>query len=90
VSKGQSKPETVSVRIREDDYAEIVEIANHYGVKNVDVVQRLVDAWTMLDEEDRDMVFSGDMPPEEGAPVIYKSDPTQGFQVVYKKTPPPE
>ena len=90
MSKGQSKPETVSVRIREDDYAEIVLIAKRYGVKNVDVVQKLVDAWTMIDEEDQDMVFTGDMPPEEDPPVIYKSEPGEGFRVVYKKTPPPE
>tara|TARA_R110000824_G_scaffold335459_1_gene522022 strand:+ start:335 stop:616 length:282 start_codon:yes stop_codon:yes gene_type:complete len=93
VSKGQSKPETVSVRIKEDDYAVIAEVATHYGVKNVDAIEKLVDAWTMLSEEDQDMVFLGDAEgpeePEEN-PVIYKTDPLQSFQVVYKKAPPPE
>ena len=35
MSVGQSKPETVSVRIREDDYAKIREISTDYGVKVV-------------------------------------------------------
>ena len=60
MSKGQSKPETVSVRIREDDYAQIREIANFYNVKVVDAIESFVKLWGMLDKEDQDLVFLGE------------------------------
>ena len=87
MSQGKIKPETVSVRIREDDYAEIRDISTHYGIKVVDVVQSLVDVWDMLDDEDRDAIMSGEEPSKEDF-VIFKSPPGETFAVTYKKTPP--
>jgi PHP family Zn ribbon phosphoesterase len=45
VSKGQSKPETVSIRIREETYVAISEYAKSKGIKIVDAIDVLVDAW---------------------------------------------
>ena len=87
MSVGQSKPETVSVRIREDDYAKIREVGSAYGIKVVDVVQALVDLWDMIGKEDQDMVIHGEDPSPE-PDIIYKSEPGETFQVTYKKTPP--
>jgi len=44
--KGQSKPESVSIRIREDAFVVVAEIARKHGIKNVDAVDALVYAWT--------------------------------------------
>ena len=81
---GQSKPETVSVRIREDDYAAIREIGQHYGVKNVDVIQNLLDLWGMLDKDDQDMVFLGGDIEDTGPDVIFKTPDNQIGSVTYK------
>lgn len=43
--KGQSKPESVSIRIREDAFVVVAAIAKAHGVKNVDAVDALVYAW---------------------------------------------
>lgn len=89
MSKGQSKPETVSVRIREDDYAQIREIATSYNLKVVDAIERFVKLWGMLDKEDQDLVMLGSPIEEEDIPPsIYKSNPQETFHVTYKKTPP--
>ncbi|QDP65098.1 MAG: hypothetical protein GOVbin1630_55 [Prokaryotic dsDNA virus sp.] len=88
MSKGQSKPETVSVRIREDDYAQIREIANFYNVKVVDAIESFVKLWGMLDKEDQDLVFLGEPIEEDVPPIIFKSDPHETSHVTYKKTPP--
>lgn len=45
MSKGQSKPETVSIRIREDAFVVVAAIAKTHNVKNVDAVDALVYAW---------------------------------------------
>lgn len=89
MSVGQSKPETVSVRIREDDYAKIREISTDYGVKVVDAVQALVDLWDMIGKEDQEMVMLGEELEQEPE-IIYKSEPGETFQVTYKKPPPPQ
>ena len=68
MSKGQSKPETVSVRIREDDYAQIREIATSYDLKVVDAIERFVKLWGMLDKEDQDLVMLGSPIEEEDIP----------------------
>lgn len=87
MSQGKIKPETVSVRIREDDYAVIRDISNDHGVKVVDVVQSLVDVWHWLDEDEQRAAITGEEPPEEES-VIFKSEPGDHFAVTYKKTPP--
>ena len=84
MSQGKIKPETVSVRIKEDDYAVIRDIGNAYGVKVVDVVQSLVDVWHWLDEDEQIAAITGEDPPEEES-VIFKSTPQDKFAVTYNK-----
>ena len=53
---GKRKPETVSVRIREETCATIYETAKKHSVKNVDVIDALAYCWknytTNLDHAD--------------------------------------
>tara|TARA_Y100001938_G_C7793157_1_gene283521 strand:- start:125 stop:319 length:195 start_codon:yes stop_codon:yes gene_type:complete len=43
---GKRKPETVSVRIREDTFATIYDAAKKYGVKHVDIIDAMAYCWS--------------------------------------------
>ena len=43
---GKRKPETVSVRIREDTFATIYDAAKQYGVKHVDIIDAMAYCWS--------------------------------------------
>ena len=42
---GKKKPETASVRIREDSFSVIYSVAKEHGVKQVDIVDAMVYCW---------------------------------------------
>ena len=43
---GKRKPETVSVRLREDTFATIYDAAKKYGVKHVDIIDAMAYCWS--------------------------------------------
>tara|TARA_Y100000593_G_C4285118_1_gene324996 strand:+ start:906 stop:1160 length:255 start_codon:yes stop_codon:yes gene_type:complete len=51
------RPETVSVRIREDDYAAIKSIANDAGMKVPDTVTAILEHWKSMPENQRNSVL---------------------------------
>ena len=56
------KPETASIRIRENTMALVMQVAKEYNIKNVDVIDAMAVAWCEISEEDReDILFE----PEE-------------------------
>ena len=81
MNQGSSKPETASVRIREDTMAMVIGIAEHYGIKNVDVIDAMAEAWMDICEEHRDEIIFG---PNEMATLTPPPKPTE-VKVTYKK-----
>ena len=56
------KPETASIRIRENTMALVMQVAKEYNIKNDDVIDAMAVAWCEISEEDReDILFE----PEE-------------------------
>lgn len=81
----ERRQETVSVRIKEDDYAVVHTIGTRYGAKNVDVLHKLVELWGMIDSEFQDGLFMGFEEDEEPNPVICKSSGNDHLEVKYNK-----
>tara|TARA_Y100000114_G_scaffold71139_1_gene65117 strand:- start:2578 stop:2826 length:249 start_codon:yes stop_codon:yes gene_type:complete len=81
MNQGSSKPETASVRIREDTMALVIQIAEHYGIKNVDVVDAMAEAWMDISDEHRDEIIFG---PEDMAKLTPPPNPNQ-VRVTYKR-----
>lgn len=80
MNQGQSKPETASIRIREDTMALVIEIANHYKIKNVDVIDAMAESWLDISDEHRDEILFGSDDTEDEVPPV---DPMQA-NVSYK------
>lgn len=83
MNQGSSKPETASVRIREDTMALVIETAKHYGIKNVDVIDAMAEAWMDICEEHRDEIIFG---PEEMTTLTPPPEPLD-VKVTYKPKP---
>jgi len=74
------KPETASIRIRENTMALVIQIAQEYNIKNVDVIDAMAVAWCEISEEDReDILFE----PEEMGTLSPQVDPMEA-NVKYK------
>jgi len=68
------KPETASIRIRENTMALVMQVAKEYNIKNVDVIDAMAVAWCEISEEDReDILFE----PEEMGTLSPQIDPMQ-------------
>tara|TARA_X000001388_G_C2209323_1_gene114502 strand:+ start:925 stop:1173 length:249 start_codon:yes stop_codon:yes gene_type:complete len=80
MNQGQSKPETASVRIRENTMALVLKVAEEYNVKNVDVIDAMAVAWCEISDEHRDDILFG---PEEMETLSPPIDPMQA-NVSYK------
>ena len=81
MNQGSSKPETASVRIREDTMAMVISIASHYGIKNVDVIDAMAEAWMDICDEHRDEIIFG---PSEEQVTPPQLDPEK-VKVTYKR-----
>lgn len=80
MNQGQSKPETASVRIRENTMALVIEVAKEYNIKNVDVIDAMAVAWCEISDEHReDILFE----PEEMGTLSPPVDPIKA-NVTYK------
>lgn len=74
------KPETASIRIRENTMALVMQVAKEYNIKNVDVIDAMAVAWCEISEEDReDILFE----PEEMGTLSPQVDPMEA-NVKYK------
>ena len=51
------KPETASIRIRENTMALVMQVAKEYNIKNVDVIDAMAVAWCEISEEDREAIL---------------------------------
>jgi len=80
LNQGQSKPETASVRIRENTMALVIQVAEEYNVKNVDVLDAMAVAWCEISDEHRDDILFG---PEEMETLTPPVDPMKA-NVTYK------
>ncbi len=80
MNQGQSKPETASVRIRENTMALVIQVAEEYNVKNVDVLDAMAVAWCEISDEHRDDILFG---PEEMETLTPPVDPMKA-NVTYK------
>lgn len=68
------KPETASIRIRENTMALVMQVAKEYNIKNVDVIDAMAVAWCEISEEDReDILFE----PEEMGTLSPQIDPME-------------
>ena len=68
------KPETASIRIRENTMALVMQVAKEYNIKNVDVIDAMAVAWCEISEEDReDILFE----PEEMGTLSPQVDPME-------------
>ena len=80
MNQGQSKPETASVRIRENTMALVIQVAEEYNVKNVNVLDAMAVAWCEISDEHRDDILFG---PEEMETLTPPVDPMKA-NVTYK------
>jgi len=80
LNQGQSKPETASVRIRENTMALVIQVAEEYNVKNVNVLDAMAVAWCEISDEHRDDILFG---PEEMETLTPPVDPMKA-NVTYK------
>lgn len=74
------KPETASVRVREDTMALIIQFANAYNMKNVDIIDAMAVAWCEISDEHRDDIL---FEPEEMGTLSPPVDPMKA-NVTYK------